>query len=176
LEQGTLFFSGFAKVICAMRSCKKLIVGRIQGKAVGGGVGLIAACDHVFAVEAASIRLSELSIGLAPLVIAPVVERKIGVGGLAELSLAPTEWKNAYWAKEKGLFSHVFENMGEMDRELGIFIQNLASYNPEALMEMKWVLWEGTSHWDTLLFERAAITGKLALSNFTKKALEKFRP
>lgn len=176
LEEGKVFFSGFAKVINAMRNCKKLIVGRIQGKAVGGGVGLIAACDHVFAVEAASIRLSELSIGIAPLVIAPAVERKMGIGGLAELSLSPTEWKNAYWAKEKGLFSRVFQNIGEMDRELGIFTQNLASYNPEALMEIKRVLWEGTSHWDSLLFERAAITGKLVLSNFTKKALEKFRP
>ncbi|MEH6679872.1 MAG: enoyl-CoA hydratase/isomerase family protein [Sediminicola sp.] len=175
LEEGKLFFGGFAKVINAMRSCTKVIIGRVQGKSVGGGVGLIAACDHVFAVEAAAVRLSELSIGLAPLVIAPAVERKIGTAALAALALYPNEWKNAYWALEKGLFSRVFENMVEMDREVDLFTRNLSSYNPQALLEMKKVLWEGTSHWAELLPERAAITGRLALSDSTKKALEKFR-
>ncbi len=174
-EEGHRFFSGFANVINAMRTCKKPIIGRIQGKSVGGGVGLIAACDYVYAVEAAAIKLSEITIGIAPLVIAPAVERKIGKSGLAELAFAPTEWKNAYWAKEKGLFSKVFETISEMDKELGFFSQKLASYNINALEEMKNVLWEGTAHWDTLLIERAKRTGKLALSPYTKAALEKFK-
>lgn len=175
LDEGKLFFSGFAHVINAMRQCVHPIIGRVQGKAVGGGVGLIASCDYVFATEAASVRLSELMIGIAPLVIAPAVERKIGVSGLAELALAPSEWKNAYWAKEKGLFSKVFNNVKEMDKEIDYFISQLGGYNPDALRQLKKVLWEGTANWSQLLLDRAAITGDLALSSNTKKALEAFK-
>jgi len=175
LSEGQVFFSGFAHLINAMRTCKKLIVGRVQGKAVGGGVGVISACDYVFALEAAAIRLSELTIGIAPLVIAPAVQRKIGLAALSELSLSPNEWKNAYWAQEKGLFSKVYDKPGEMDKELEIFTEKLAGYNPEALQEWKKVLWEGTGHWDTLLTNRAEITGRLAISKETKTALAKFK-
>lgn len=175
LEEGKIFFSGFANVINAMRTCKKVIIGRVQGKTVGGGVGLASACDYVFASVDASIRLSELTIGVAPLVIGPAVERKIGKAAISELSLAPSEWKNAYWAKEKGLFSKVFDTMKTLDNELELFTQKLASYNPEALIEWRKVLWEGSSHWDKLLVDRAAITGKLVLSAFTKNALSKFK-
>lgn len=175
LEEGKAFFSGFANVINAMRKCSKLIIGRIQGKAVGGGVGLAAACDYVFATEHASIKLSEFTIGIGPFVIAPAVERKIGVSGLTELTLAATEWKNAYWAKEKGLYARVFESLSEMDAEVHLLANKLASYNPKALSQMKKVLWEGTDHWKDLLSERAEISGKLVLSNTTKKALEKFK-
>ena len=175
LEEGKVFFSGFANVINAMRSCKKVIVGRIQGKTVGGGVGLASACDYVFASVEASIRLSELTIGIAPLVIAPAVERKIGTAAISELSLSSSEWKNAYWAQEKGLFSKVFDTVEELDKDLEFFVKKLASYNPEALEEWKKVLWQGTDHWDKLLVDRAAITGKLVLSEFTKNALSKFK-
>lgn len=175
LEEGKVFFSGFAHVINAMRKCKKVIIGRVQGKTVGGGVGLAAACDYVFASEAASIRLSELSIGIAPFVITPAVSRKIGIAGISELSLSPTEWKTAYWAQEKGLFSKVFDSINDLDKELDLFAQNLSNYNPQALEDWKKVLWEHTDHWDSLLLERAAITGKLALSAFTKNTLEKFK-
>mgnify|MGYP003636691303 CR=1 FL=1 len=175
LEEGKAFFSGFAHVINAMRKCKKVIVGRVQGKTVGGGVGLAAACDYVYSNVEASIKLSELSIGFAPFVIAPAVERKIGTAAMAELSLAATEWKSAYWAQEKGLFSKVYETTQEMDKELDFFIHKLASYNSDALIEWKKVLWQGTDHWDILLSDRAAITGKLALSDFTRNALSKFK-
>ena len=174
MQQGKLFFSGFANVINAMRNCKKLIVGRIQGKTVGGGVGLAAACDYAMATEAATIKLSELSIGIGPFVIAPAVERKMGVAALAELTLAAHEWKNAYWAQEKGLYARVFESVNDLDKEIAIFTKKLASYNPEALFEMKKILWENTENWENLLQERAAISGELVLSDFTKKALEKF--
>ncbi len=175
LEEGKAFFSGFANVINAMRKCSKIIIGRVQGKAVGGGVGLAAACDYVLATEAAAIKLSELTIGIGPFVIAPAVERKIGVAGLSELTLAATEWKNAYWAKEKGLYAKVFETQGELDKEVDILASKLASYNPDALTEMKNILWKGTENWDNLLLERAEVSGTLVLSDVTKKALEKFK-
>jgi methylglutaconyl-CoA hydratase len=175
LDDGKKFFSGFANVINAMRTCSKLIIGMVQGKAVGGGVGLTAACDYVLATEAASIKLSELTIGIGPFVIAPAVERKVGVDGLAELTLAATEWKSAYWAKEKGLFAKVFETQDELERETLLFAEKLASYNPEALIEMKKTLWKGTENWNDLLIERAEISGKLVLSEFTKNALAKFK-
>lgn len=174
-EDGKHFFSGFANVINAMRTCSKIIVGSVQGKTVGGGVGLASACDYVLATEAASIKLSELTIGIGPFVIAPAVERKIGVSGLAELTLAATEWKTAYWAKEKGLFAKVYETQTELERETQLFTEKLASYNPEALTEMKKTLWKGTENWNELLIERAEISGKLVLSEFTKKALSKFK-
>ena len=175
LEEGKQFFSGFANVINAMRNCPKPIIGRVQGKTVGGGVGLAAACDYVHATVDAAIKLSEISIGIGPFVIAPAVERKMGKAALAELSLYPTEWKNAYWAKEKGLFAKVYDSISEMDKELDIHLQKLATYNHEALSQMKKVLWEGTEHWDKLLLERAEASGKLALSPNTKEALEKFK-
>ncbi len=171
-DEGTAFFSGFANVINAMRECVQPIIGRVQGKAVGGGVGLIAACDYVFATEASAVRLSELSIGIAPLVIAPAVQRKIGLAGFTELTLSPVEWKNAYWAQEKGLYSKVFNSIKEMDKELDFFIASLASYNPEALRAIKKVLWEDTPAWNHLLTSRAEISGKLALLPASKAKLK----
>ncbi|MAM18744.1 MAG: enoyl-CoA hydratase/isomerase family protein [Bacteroidota bacterium] len=175
MQTGKLFFSGFAKVINAMRKCPKLVIARVQGKTVGGGVGLVAACDYAMATEAAAIKLSELSIGIGPFVIAPAVERKMGKAALAELTLGAHEWKNAYWAKEKGLYARVFDNLKELDEEVIFFAEKLASYNPEALLEMKKLLWKGTENWEQLLQENAAISGELVLSDFTKKALEKFK-
>lgn len=175
MQKGKVFFSGFANVINAMRECNKLIIGRVQGKAVGGGVGLAAACDYVMATDAAAIKLSEFSIGIGPFVIAPAVERKMGVAALTELTLAAHEWKNAYWAKEKGLYARVFESIKELDREIDLFTEKLASYNPQALYEMKKILWKNTDHWENLLPERAAISGELILSEFSRKALDKFK-
>lgn len=174
-HQGELFFSGFAYLINAIRNCTKPVVGRVQGKAVGGGVGLISVCDYVFATEAAAIRLSELSVGIAPLVIAPALERKMGKAAFAELAFTPTVWKNAYWAKEKGLFSKVYDTIKVMDKEIFFFTEKLASYNPEALHAIKKASWEGTEHWEDLLIERAKISGILALSPSTKQALDKFK-
>tara|TARA_R110002049_G_scaffold74988_11_gene193212 strand:+ start:11417 stop:12184 length:768 start_codon:yes stop_codon:yes gene_type:complete len=175
LEEGQQFFSGFANVINAMRTCGKLIIGRIQGKTVGGGVGLAAACDYVLATENAAIKLSEFTIGIGPFVIEPAVSRKIGISGTAELTLDATNWKNAYWAKEKGLYAKVFENTKDLDEEIDLLSNKLASYNPVALLEMKKALWKGTENWSNLLAERAAVSGQLVLSDFTKKALEKFK-
>ena len=154
-----------------MRLCHKPIVGRVQGKAVGGGVGLISACDYVLATEAASIKLSELSIGIGPFVIEPAVTRKIGLAAFEKLSWDATSWQNAYWAKENGLYTRVFETIKELDEEVILFSEKLASYNPEALKAMKSITWKGTSDWDILLEERAAISGSLVLSNFTKKSI-----
>jgi methylglutaconyl-CoA hydratase len=175
LEEGARFFSGFANVINAMRKCSKLIIGRVQGRTVGGGVGLASACDYVFATSDSSIKLSEFTIGIGPFVIAPAVERKVGANGLAELTLAGDEWQTAEWAKQKGLYAKVFNNLDELDKQLDLFTNKLSNYNPEALSEMKKVLWEGTENWETLLYERAAISGKLVLSDFTKQALQQFK-
>lgn len=175
LEQGAKFFSGFANVINAMRKCSKVIVGRIHGKAVGGGVGLAAACDYAMATTESAIKLSELAIGIGPFVIEPSVSRKIGKSALGEMTLAAHEWKNAAWANEKGLYAKVFETVSDLDTELDNFTTKLAGYNPEALAEMKKVLWEGTENWDTLLYERAGISGRLVLSDFTVNALNQFK-
>lgn len=173
-EEATLFFSGFANVLNAMRNCSKIIIGRIHGKAVGGGVGIIAACDYAFATTESAIKLSELAIGIGPFVIEPAVSRKIGKSATTEMTL-DTEWKTAKWANENGLYAKVFETTTELDQEITAFTNKLVTYNPEALLEIKKVLWEGTENWDTLLYQRAEITGKLVLSDFSRKALSQFK-
>ena len=174
-ETGKQFFSGFANVINAMRKCSKIIIGKIQGKAVGGGVGLISACDFAFAYQDASVKLSEIAIGIGPFVIEPAVTRKIGKNAMTQLTLLPNNWQTADWAIEKGLFADVFDSYSDLNTETLSFAEKLASYNPEALTEMKKVFWEGTENWDELLHERAAISGKLVLSDFTKVALSQFK-
>lgn len=171
-EQGKRFFSGFANVINAMRRCSKLIVAEVQGRAVGGGVGLIAACDYAFATQNAAIKLSELAIGIGPFVIEPAVSRKIGKTAMSHLTLDATEWKSANWAFEKGLYNQLFETYENLTTATNSFVEKLSNYNPEALSEIKKVFWESTDHWETLLVERAKISGKLVLSDFTKNALE----
>jgi methylglutaconyl-CoA hydratase len=175
LEEGKQFFSGFANLLNAMRKCSKIIIGRVQGKAVGGGVGIIAATDYCFATESAEIKLSELSIGIGPFVIAPAVERKIGISALSELTLDATHWRTAYWAQKNGLFTTVYEKERDMDESIEIITTKLAQFNLDALAEMKKVFWHNTEHWETLLPERAEISGKLALSESTKKALQEFK-
>jgi methylglutaconyl-CoA hydratase len=173
-EQGTEFFSGFAHLLNAMRNCSKIIVGRVQGKAVGGGVGIIATCDYVLATTESAIKLSELAIGIGPFVIEPAVSRKIGKTAMTEMTLAATDWKSAAWALEKGLYASL-HNADELDAAVENFAQNLSSYNPEALFEMKKIIWEGTEQWESILIERAAITGKLVLSDFARNALTQFK-
>jgi methylglutaconyl-CoA hydratase len=169
-DEGKEFFSGFARVILAMRRCPKVIIGRIQGKAVGGGVGLVAACDYSFALPAASVRLSELAVGLGPFVIGPVIERKVGRAAFAAMAL-DADWRNAEWAERHGLYTRLMDTEAAMDSVLPAFAHRLTAMNPDALAQLKRVLWEGTNHWETLLFERAAISGKLAMSEFTAQAV-----
>jgi methylglutaconyl-CoA hydratase len=173
-EQGTEFFSGFAHLLNAMRNCSKIIIGRVQGKAVGGGVGIIATCDYVLATTESAVKLSELAIGIGPFVIEPAVSRKIGKTAMAEMTLAAHEWKSANWALQKELYSSI-HTAEELDAAVADFAQKLSSYNPEALFEMKKIIWEGTENWESLLFERAAITGKLVLSDFSRNALTQFK-
>ncbi|MBN4062400.1 enoyl-CoA hydratase/isomerase family protein, partial [Bacteroidales bacterium AH-315-I05] len=166
-ETGKEFFSGFAKVINAARKCPKLIIGRVQGKTVGGGIGMIAATDTCYATKFASVRLSELAIGIGPFVVGPAVERKVGKSAFTQMSITPAQWYTAQWAKEKGLFAEVFESVEELDEAVKKQVETLATYNPEAMALLKTVCWEGTENWDTLLSERAEMSGKLVLSEFT---------
>ncbi len=175
LEQGKKFFSGFASVINAIRKAPKFVIARVQGKAVGGGVGLISAADYALAVESASVKLSELAVGIGPFVVGPAVERKIGAAAFTQLTINAGEWQTASWAKEKGLYADVLKTAAEMDTAIATLASRLANSNPEAMSELKKIMWKGTEHWETLLTERAGISGKLVLSEFTRKAIEKFK-
>lgn len=174
-DTGKTFFSGFGHVINAMRRCPKIIVGRIHGKSVGGGVGISAATDYCMASHFATFRLSELAVGFGPFVIGPAVERKVGVATFSHLSLNPGEWQTAEWGKAKNLYQEVFETVEQLDAYLDHFCKKLCSYSPDALAELKKTFWEGTDHWDTLLYERAAISGRLALTDFSKAAIDAFK-
>jgi methylglutaconyl-CoA hydratase len=173
--EGTKFFNGFAHVINAMRKCHKLVIGRVQGKAVGGGVGLIAATDYTIATEDASIKLSELAVGIGPFVVGPAVERKIGVSGFSQLAIDATEWRSAEWAKRHGLYSEIHKTLLEVDDSVAALAERLAHSSPAAMAHLKKVFWQGTEHWDTLLSDRAAISGQLVLSDFTRNAINKFK-
>jgi methylglutaconyl-CoA hydratase len=173
-ETGKVFFSGFANVINSMRKCPKFIIGRIQGKTVGGGVGIASATDYCMATKFASIKLSELNLGIGPFVVGPAVERKLGLSGMSQIAIDANSFYSADWAKQKGLFAQVYESTEEMDKAIQSFAEKLCSYNPDAMKEMKKVFWSGTEDWDDLLAERAAISGRLVLSDFTKETLKKF--
>ena len=173
-EAGAVFFSGFANVINACRKSPKIIIVRAQGKAVGGGVGLAAAADYCMASEAASVKLSELAIGIGPFVISPVVIRKIGLPAFSQLTIRANDFQTAQWAKQKGLFNEVYPDIASLDVGLAELCEKLCSYHPEALSGLKQILWEGTEHWDELLTKRAAMSGELVLSEFTQQALTSF--
>jgi methylglutaconyl-CoA hydratase len=174
-ENGKKFFSGFANVINAARKCPKFIIGRVQGKAVGGGVGMASATDYCFATKFASAKLSELAIGIGPFVVGPAVERKIGTSAFSAMTINAGKWFDASWAREKGLYTEVFDSVEEMDVEVAKLASTLAKSNPEAMKGLKKIMWQGSEHWDELLMERAVSSGTLVLSDFTKNAIEKFK-
>jgi len=175
LETGKLFFSGFSMVINAIRKAPKFVIARVQGKAVGGGVGLACAADYAIAVEHAAVKLSELAVGIGPFVVGPAVERKLGTASFAALAINATEWQTAQWAKERGMYTAIYKTTTELDKEIDRLAKTLATSNPEAMLEIKKIAWTGTDHWDTLLLERAEISGRLVLSEFTKNAINAFK-
>ncbi len=174
-KKGFDFFSGFANVINAMRKCSRLIIGRIQGKCVGGGVGLAAAVDYAIAVDSAEIKLSELAVGIGPFVVGPVIEKKMGTSAFSQLAIDAAMWRNADWARRKSLFAEVHPTVEGMDESISRLSNQLAHSSPEAMSELKGMFWKGTENWDELLSQRAEISGRLVLSNFTKEAIEKFK-
>lgn len=175
LETGKVFFSGFAQVINACRTCPKLIIGRVQGKAVGGGVGVASAVDYCYATQHAEVKLSELAVGIGPFVVGPAVERKIGLSAMSQLAINATEWQSAEWAYDRGLYAEIYDNAEEMDAGIAVLADKLSKSNPEAMALLKKIFWQGTEHWDTLLSERAAMSGTLVLSDFTVNAINNFK-
>ena len=172
---GKVFFSGFANVINAMRKCPKFIIGRIQGKTVGGGVGLAASTDYCMATKFAAIKLSELNIGIGPFVVGPAIERKMGLSTMSQIAIDANTFYSAEWAQQKGLFTQVYESTEALDEAVKATAEHLCTYNPEAMVEMKKVFWSGTDNWDGLLAERAATSGRLVLSEFTKEKLKGYK-
>lgn len=174
-EQGLKFFSGFAHVINAMRKCPKFIIARIHGKCVGGGVGIAAAADYAIAAEGAEIKLSELALGIGPFVVGPAVERKLDTSAFSQLAIDAGLWRPADWARRKGLYAELHNEVAGMDDSIARLSTSLSHCNPDAMKELKKVLWKGTDHWDELLKERAAISGRLVLSSYTKAFIKKFK-
>ena len=173
--QGLRFFSGFAEVINAMRTVPQFIIARIHGKCVGGGVGVAAAADYAIAVQGADVKLSELAVGIGPFVVGPAVERKLGVSAFSQLAIDASMWRPAEWAKQKGLFAELHDTAEGMDDSINRLATTLAKSHPAAMQEMKQVFWKGTEDWDTLLLERAAISGRLILSEFSKNFIAAFK-
>lgn len=174
-DTGTRFFSGFAQVINACRKAPKFIIGRIQGKAVGGGVGIASAVDYCLAKDTAEVKLSELAVGIGPFVVGPVIERKIGLSAMSQLAINATVWNSAQWAQQVGLYASLYSTTQELDLAIDELASRLAASNPDAMRMMKQVFWEGTEDWDELLSRRAAMSGELVLSDFTRQAIARFK-
>src|ERR1700749_1840591 len=174
-DQGFVFFSGFAHLINAIRKCPQFVIARIHGKCVGGGVGIAAAADYAIAVEGADVKLSELAIGIGPFVVGPAVERKIGLSAFSSLTIDATMWRDAEWARRRGLYAELHGRVNEMDESIQRLATTLAHSNPEAMTLLKQNFWKGTENWDQLLAERAAISGRLILSEFSRNEIHKFR-
>ncbi len=175
LETGKVFFSGFANVINAARKCPKFIIGRVQGKAVGGGVGMASAVDFCYATKFAAVKLSELAVGIGPFVVGPAVERKVGTSAMSMMAINATEFYAADWAKQQGLYAEIFDSIEDLDKGIEELAVKLSKSNPDAMQMLKKVFWEGTEQWDTLLADRAAMSGKLVLSDFTRNAINAFK-
>ncbi len=171
LDEGKRFFSGFAQVILAMIRCPKFVIARVHGKAAGGGVGLIAAADYAVAAAGASVKLSELAVGIGPFVVGPVIERKIGAGAYSAMSV-DADWRTAEWAERHGLVAEVRESVEAMDQAITKRATWLAGCNPAAMAQLKKVFWQGTEGWDALLAERAAMSGSLILTPEAKAAVK----
>jgi methylglutaconyl-CoA hydratase len=174
-EEGLEFFSGFAAVINAIRKARVFVIARIQGKCVGGGVGIAAAADYAIALDSASVKLSELAVGIGPFVVGPAVERKTGKAAFTAMTIDAASWRSAEWAFQKGLFAELHHSMESLDASVTKLAETLASSNPEAMAMLKKIFWEGTEHWDDLLKERAGMSGHLVLSDFTRNAIAKFK-
>lgn len=172
--EGLEFFHGFARVILAMIRAPKFVLVRVHGRAAGGGVGIAAAGDYAFAVKSASVKLSELSVGIGPFVVGPVIERRIGCGPFSAMSV-DTDWRDAAWCERHGLFARVFDDADAMDSALALLAGALAASNPDAMSAMKRAFWLGTEEWDTLLTARARTSGMLVLSDYTRAAIARFR-
>ena len=173
-SQGEDFFNGFAHVINSMRKCPKFILARIQGKCVGGGVGIAAAADYAIALTGADIKLSELEIGIGPFVVGPAVERKLGLSAFSQLAIDASSWRTAEWAKTRGLYSEVHANIQDLDESLERLVNRLSHSSLQAIREIKKILWHDTSHWDQLLAERAKISGSLVITPMAQKAIALF--
>jgi methylglutaconyl-CoA hydratase len=171
--EGLRFFSGFAEVINAIRTSPLLVIGRIQGKCVGGAVGLAAAVDYALATDAAQVKLSELAVGIGPFVVGPAVERKIGLAAFSQLAIDATQWRSAEWAHQRGLFAERYEDIAGLDEGINRLITQLLQSSLAALKEIKKICWEGTEHWTQLLQHRASISGRLLLTEESKKAIER---
>ncbi len=174
-ESGKAFFMGFANVINALRKAPKFVIGRVQGKTVGGGVGLASSVDYCLATKFASVKLSELAIGIGPFVVGPAVERKVGKAAMTSLTIDATSWQTASWAESKGMYANTFETVEALDAAIQKLAQTLAKSNPEAMKELKKTFWADADNWDKLLEERAVYSGKLVLSDFTKNAIGAFK-
>lgn len=174
-EEGLKFFTGFVNVINAIRKCPKFVIARVHGKCVGGGVGLVAAADYAIAVEGADVRLSELNVGFGPFIVGAAIERKIGISAFSTLAIDAAGWRNSDWAKRKGLYSELHTDIDNLDEAVSRLANTLAHSSAEAMAEMKKMFWKGTEDWDDLLKQRAAISSKLVLSDYTKTAIENFK-
>ena len=174
-KEGAQFFSGVANLILAMRRCPKFIVARIHGKCVGGGLGIAAAADYAIALEGAEVKLSELTIGIGPFVVGPAIERKIGVSAFSQLAIDAGNWRNADWARRKGIYAELHPTVESMDESLARLANSLAHYSPEATAGIKKMLWRNTENWEQLLTESAAISGRLVTGAYAKNYLDKFR-
>ena len=119
-------------------TCPKPTIARVQGGAIGGGVGLVAVCDVVIAAPEAKFALSEVRLGLVPAVIAPYVLQKIGMGAARALFVTGERF-NAEEALRIGLVQQVVAAI-ELDAAIQKKLEWILHAGPNAIAAAKRLL------------------------------------
>jgi methylglutaconyl-CoA hydratase len=115
-----------------MNECPKPMIGRIQGAAIGGGVGLVSVCDIVIATEATQFSLSEVRLGIVPACIGPFVVAKIGASQARSLFVSADRFTGQK-AKEIGLVHEVVKDEAALDVAIGRLLENMLQCGPSAM-------------------------------------------
>ena len=137
--------SKLAKMFALMNECPVPIVGRIQGAAIGGGVGLVAVCDIAIAAGNAQFGLSEVKLGILPAVISPYVIAKIGQSHARALFLTGERF-DAQRALRIGLVHRVVETESELDAAVYESVTQLKTSGPEAVRACKKLIAHVATH------------------------------
>ena len=137
--------SNLAKMFALMDECPLPLIGRIQGAAIGGGVGLVAVCDVAIASRDAKFGLSEVKLGILPAVISPYVIGKIGASHARALFLTGERFDSER-ALRIGLVHKLVDDAAALDNAVADVLEQLTTSGPEAVRECKKLIAHVASH------------------------------
>ena len=136
IEENRRDAMGLAALMRTIAHLRKPTLARVQGAALGGGVGLVACCDVAVATQGATFALSEVKLGLIPAVISPYVVAAIGERAARRYFLTAERFTAAE-AWRLGLVHEIAANEAEMDDAIGAIVDAMLAASPAAQKEAK---------------------------------------